>query len=151
MAINKNEEIRKLHTFGDKIADSITATVGSMPFLVVNAVTFTLWLLVNAGFFGERYIFDPFPFGFLTTAVSLEAIILSVFVLISQKRQARLTELRSELDYRIDLESEVEIKTIVAILQRLAEKQDIDVNDLIAEMVDGDRTVARRHPVTAEA
>ncbi len=131
MAINKNAEIKQLHTISDKIADRITSIAGSMPFLLLNAVWFTSWLLVNTGQFGDHLIFDKFPFGLLTTSVSLEAIVLSTFVLISQRRDAKLAELRSELDYRADLQTEVDSKTILAILERLAKNQGVDVAELL--------------------
>lgn len=141
MAINKNKELNKNHSFSDRAADFITNVAGSMPFLILNLAWFTIWVLINTGVLGENLIVDSFPFSFLTTAVSLEAIILSTFVLMSQRRQAKLSELRTELDYRTDLESDVDIKTIVSILERIAKRQNIDVADLLAHMKSGERKV----------
>ena len=133
MAINRNKEIKRLHTFSDKSADVITKVAGSMPFLLLNIFWFIGWILLNEGVFGQDLIIDKFPFSFLTTAVSLEAIILSTFVLMSQRRQSKLSEHRTELDYKSDLKAEVDIKVMLTVLERLANKQGVDVSDLLQD------------------
>jgi uncharacterized membrane protein len=65
-----------------RLADWITTFAGSMRFVGLHVAWFAAWILVNL--FGPA--FDPFPFGLLTMIVSLEAIFLSTFVLISQNR-----------------------------------------------------------------
>jgi uncharacterized membrane protein len=70
---------------------------GSMFFIYAHCVWFALWIAANVGWLGFS-AFDPFPFGLLTTIVSLKAIFLSTFVLVSQNRQAALADRRSELD-----------------------------------------------------
>ena len=84
-------------TLQERIADWITATSGRMAFVYLHAGWFASWLLLNTGRFGIRP-FDPYPYGLLTMIVSLEAIFLSTFVLISQNR------LSEESDRRADLE-----------------------------------------------
>ncbi len=61
----------------DRIADAITSFAGSMPFVYLHIIWFTLWIALRV---------EKFPFGFLTMLVSLEAIFLSTFVMISQNR-----------------------------------------------------------------
>jgi len=134
MAINKNLETKKIHTRSDRISSAVTKIAGSMPFLIINVSFFLFWILLNSGVFGHDLIIDEYPFSFLTTTVSIEAILLSTFVIMSQRREAKLSEARTELDYHSDLKAEVDIKTIVSILERLAEKQGIDVADLLTEM-----------------
>jgi len=139
MAIKRNEEIKKQVSLNDRVAEKITEIAGSTTFLVVNVLLFIFWILLNTGYFGEKFIIDPFPFSFLTTAVSLEAIILSTFVLMSQRRQSKVSEIRTELDYKTDLESEVDIKAIIGILERIAQKQDIEISDLLKDMKDKEK------------
>ena len=134
MAINKNLETKKIHTTSDRISSFVTKVAGSMPFLIINVVFFAFWILLNSGVFGRDLIIDKYPFSFLTTTVSIEAILLSTFVIMSQRREAKLSEARTELDYHSDLKAEVDINTIVSILQRLADKQGVDVSDLITDM-----------------
>ena len=72
--------------------------------------------------------FDPFPFGFLTLVVSLEAIFLSVFVLMSQNRMTRQADKRAHLDLQIDLLAEQELTTILHMLRALCAKHGVDVD-----------------------
>lgn len=86
----KPEQLReKLHSMEGKLADKITEFSGSMTFVYFHAIWFTFWIGANAGLFMPIiHPFDPFPYGLLTMLVSLEAIFLSTFILISQNRQA---------------------------------------------------------------
>jgi len=144
MAINKNIETKKVHTRTDRISSRVTKIAGSMPFLLINVGFFTFWILLNSGVFGQQFIVDKYPFSFLTTTVSIEAILLSTFVIMSQRREAKLSEARTELDYHSDLKAEVDIKTIVSILERLAEKQGVNVDDLLSDMKrTEDRTIGK--------
>lgn len=132
--INPNQYIRQFRDFGDKLADGITAFAGNMVFVYFHVLLFGGWIMANLGYFGPEFVFDPYPFGMLTTAVSLEAIFLATFVMISQNRQAEKSEIRAQLDYETDLQAEREIAIIMRTLVRIAEKEKIDVSDLRAEM-----------------
>ncbi|MFI2184397.1 DUF1003 domain-containing protein [Streptomyces sioyaensis] len=91
----------------DHIADVITAFAGSMVFVYVHMVWFAGWIAVNEGLFGQDAVFDPFPFGLLTMIVSLEAIFLSTFVMVSQNRQAARDTIRADLNFEASVRSEV--------------------------------------------
>jgi uncharacterized membrane protein len=67
-----------------------------------------VWILWNTGHMGIRPI-DPFPFGLMTTIVSLEAIFLSIFVLMAQQRESAIAELREELGLQVNLRVEQEV------------------------------------------
>lgn len=150
IAINKNEQIKKLGTFGDKLADKVTAIAGSSAFLALNVLWFAGWISVNTGTFGQHLIFDKYPFGLLTMVVSLEAIMLAVFVLISQNRQSRRAEIRAELDYLTDLQADAAIATMISILERLSKKHAIDVSDLLDELATNQKIIFKEHPTTKE-
>jgi uncharacterized membrane protein len=113
-------------TFPEKFADWITAASGSITFLVLNVLLFTAWIVANLGFIPGVEPFDPYPFGFLTMCVSLEAIILAILVLISQNREAHIGDVREEIDLHINKISEAEITQIIKMLAKLSEKQGID-------------------------
>jgi uncharacterized membrane protein len=109
---NINEEEEDNRTMVMKAADWISAFSGSIPFLGIHCVLFFLWVILNAGPLVGHFPmtgFDPFPFGLLTMVVSLEAIILSVFVLLSQNRQAARDKFRNDIEYDINLKAELEI------------------------------------------
>ena len=108
----------------DKIADVITSFSGRMIFAYVHIVWFLVWILLNTGRFGVR-AFDPFPYGLLTMIVSLEAIFLSTFVLISQNRQAQESERRADLDLHIGLLTEHELTRVLQMLDAIQDKLNI--------------------------
>jgi uncharacterized membrane protein len=91
----------------DRFADAITSFAGSLPFVYLHAAWFTVWILLNEGVLGAWGIFDPYPFGLLTMIVSLEAIFLSTFVMVSQNREAARQDLRADLDFETNLRSQV--------------------------------------------
>jgi uncharacterized membrane protein len=90
------------------LADRMIGFASSTPFLVIHAIIFVAWIYWNLPFSGFRK-FDPYPFGMLTTIVSLEAIFLSIFVLMTQSRESRIGELREELTLQVNLRMEEEI------------------------------------------
>jgi CRP/FNR family transcriptional regulator, cyclic AMP receptor protein len=105
---NPNEDIEDRRTVVMKIADWIAMFAGSLTFLFIHIGIFAFWLGWNVLLpASER--FDPYPFGFLTLVVSLEAIILSVFVLLSQNRQAERDRVRNDIEYDINLKAEMQI------------------------------------------
>jgi uncharacterized membrane protein len=76
----------------DRIADAVTRFAGSMPFVYVHVVWFAVWI-------GFRV--EPYPYGLLTMIVSLEAIFLSTFVMISQNRADAKRELLAEHQWQL--------------------------------------------------
>jgi CRP/FNR family cyclic AMP-dependent transcriptional regulator len=106
-----NEEVEDKRTTVMKMADWISEFSGSLPFLFIHCGVFALWIVLNTGALSRTPLggWDPFPYGFLTMCVSLEAIILSVFVLLSQNRQVARDRTRNEIEYRVNLKAELEI------------------------------------------
>lgn len=105
---NVNEEMEVHSTALQKVADWIAWFSGSMAFLMLNGAWFVIWITLNTIVLGGRS-FDPFPFGLLTMIVSLEAIFLSCFVLVSQNRQAEKDRVRSDIEYEVNIKAELEI------------------------------------------
>lgn len=105
---NVNDEMEEKLSALQRISDWIAWFSGSMHFLMVNALWFIVWIAVNTLPLGILQ-FDPFPFGLLTMIVSLEAIFLSCFVLISQNRQSEKDHLRSDIEYDVNIKAELEI------------------------------------------
>jgi uncharacterized membrane protein len=124
-------------TKSEKIADRVTAFGGSVKFLIGNAVWFFVWLVINLGAIPGIKPFDPFPFVLLTTIVSLEAIFLAIFVLISQNKQAKIADLRQETDLRINTVAEEEITKIMQMCSAIYKtlKKDAKEDPETAEMM----------------
>jgi uncharacterized membrane protein len=105
---NVNEEMEEKLPTLQRVADWIAWFSGSMQFLIINGLWFLVWIVINTMPVGVDQ-FDPFPFGLLTMIVSLEAIFLSCFVLISQNRQAAKDKIRSDVEYDVNIKAELEI------------------------------------------
>lgn len=105
---NVNEEMEEKLSTLQRIADWIAWFSGSMQFLILNGLWFLVWIVINTMPVGVNQ-FDPFPFGLLTMIVSLEAIFLSCFVLISQNRQAAKDKIRADIEYEVNIKAELEI------------------------------------------
>lgn len=105
---NVNLEIDEKLTPFQKLADWIAWFSGSMAFMLLNGLWFVVWIVVNTFHVGLP-AFDPYPFGLLTMIVSLEAIFLSCFVLISQNRQTEKDRIRSDIEYEVNIKAELEV------------------------------------------
>jgi uncharacterized membrane protein len=124
----------------DRAADAITRFSGSMRFVYLHVVWFGVWIVLNVVM---PNAFDAFPFGLLTLIVSLEAIFLSTFVMISQNRDAQRADIRAQLDFETNVLGEVWIETV-------AEKLGIDVHEVHAKVAER-MAAAKQRQRAAEA
>jgi len=132
---NVNEEMEVHSTALLRIADWIAWFSGSMAFLILNGGWFVIWIAINTLPLGLPH-FDPFPFGLLTMIVSLEAIFLSCFVLISQNRQAQKDKVRADIEYEVNIKAELEIA-------HLHEKTDRIYENMMARFEKMDKNIQR--------
>lgn len=114
--------IRRQRTASEKLADVFTNSFGTVGFLGLNAMLFLFWFLANGDMIPGVPVFDPYPFGMLTTMVSLEAIFLSIIVLMSQSRAAKIADLREEIDLQVNIEVEQEVTQILRMLSGIEKK-----------------------------
>jgi uncharacterized membrane protein len=105
--VNENSVWQTVRRKQDEVADHVTNFAGSLKFVYLHSVWFFIWVVLNVGVLGAALKFDPFPFGLLTMIVSLEAIFLSTFVMVSQNRQAARSEVRAQLDFETNLRAEI--------------------------------------------
>ena len=117
----------KKHGIGMAIAEKVTRFSGTIPFAWLHVFWFAGWIALNVlpGF----PHWDKFPFSFLTLTVSLEAIFLTIFILISQNQQGELSDQRNKLDLQINLLAEQENSKMMAMLKAIMEKLEIDDDD----------------------
>ncbi len=116
-------------TAGDRLADAITNFSGSMTFVWLNVLSIAGWMVVNLALPKPRR-FDPFPFSLLTLVLSVEAIFLAIFILISQNRAARISEKRSHLDLQLNLLSEQENTKMLLMLEQIANAVGAEIRDI---------------------
>jgi len=121
------ESAKQERTRTDLIAERIANFCGSMTFVWVHVVWFGGWIVINL--LPRLPHVDPFPFTFLTLVVSLEAIFLSTFILISQNHDTKISERRNHLDLQINLLSEQENTKMITMLQAIAAKVGAEVNE----------------------
>jgi uncharacterized membrane protein len=112
----------------ERFVDRLNQYASSTPFLVAHAIWFGVWIAWNTGLLGLRP-FDPFPFGLLTMVVSLEAIFLSIFVLMAQQRESAIAELREELGLQVSLRVEQEVTKTLQLVAGLYTRMGHRVSD----------------------
>lgn len=121
------ESAKQERTRTDFVAEGIANFCGSMTFVWVHVIWFGGWIVINL--LPRLPHVDPFPFTFLTLVVSLEAIFLSTFILISQNHDTKISERRNHLDLQINLLSEQENTKMITMLQAIAAKVGAEVNE----------------------
>lgn len=124
--VDLERSARSTRGAADRLADFIARFCGTMTFAWVHVAWFAAWILFNA--WPAIHHPDPYPFTFLTLVVSLEAIFLSTFILISQNQENRITERRGQLDLQVNLLSEQENTKMLRMLQSIGEKVGADVS-----------------------
>lgn len=133
----------------ERLAGAVTRAAGTATFAIAHLIWFTVWILVNAGLVQRIERFDPFPFNLLTMIVSLEAIFLSIWILISQNQMTRQADRRAHLDLQINILAEQEATATLRIVHGIAQHlgvdpakyrtdvalaEDTDIEHLVSEM-----------------
>jgi uncharacterized membrane protein len=111
----------------DRVAEFVARFCGSIAFVWIHAVVFSAWIVWNV--VPGLPHFDGYPFTFLTLCVSLEAIFLSSFILISQNYEMRISDRRNRLDLQINLLAEQENTKMLQMLSRISKKLDLGDED----------------------
>ena len=157
--IAQRERRARHRSLQQRLADAITNFSGNMAFVYLHVVWFGGWIAWNLGAFGGKP-FDPFPFGLLTMIVSLEAIFLATFVLISQNRISLDAERRTNLDLQIGLLTEHELTRVLKMLDEIQDhlgiaqdpgtdleelEAEVRPEDVLEEIESAERRIRRRH------
>jgi uncharacterized membrane protein len=113
-------------SLSDRIADLIGGFSGSMSFVALHVVCFTAWFVLNLGLVPGVRPFDPYPFILLAMIVSVEAVLLSTFVLMKQNRMQKRIDIRDQLNLQIDLLSEKEVTKALQLLRAICRKLEVE-------------------------
>jgi uncharacterized membrane protein len=108
-----------VRTRGDRIADRLAAWVGSWTFIIIQSVIFVLWIGLNVTVWLNRW--DPYPFTLLNLALAFQSAYAAPILMISQNRQAKLSERRNHLDLQINMLAEQETTEVLRLLRLLCE------------------------------
>lgn len=112
-----------------QISDDLTEICGSTAFLIFHIIFFSAWIILNMEIIPGTIAFDPFPYGLLTMIVSLEAIFLAIFILVSQNRSSLVSTLREEVHLRVNLIAEEEITKALEVLAEIRKEVGIKKPD----------------------
>ena len=118
--VRLEEEVARERRWSDRVADAIATFSGTITFALLHLVWFALWVVINTKLIPGIPAFDPYPFQLLAMLVSLEAVLLSTFVLIKQNRMGLRADRRSHLDLQINLLAEKEITKVIQMLERIS-------------------------------
>ncbi len=97
-----------------RLADWVTNFVGSWTFVIIHIVWFAAWIIFKV---------EDFPYGLLTMIVSLEAILLSTFIMISQNRQSDRDRAQAQADYETNVSAKEEIEQLQKALARIEDEK----------------------------
>jgi uncharacterized membrane protein len=112
-------------TLGERVADGFAAAVGSWPFIIVQSVLLTAWVVANV--FWLLYRWDPYPFILLNLVLSFQAAYASPIIMMSQNRQAKIADRRNQLDLQINLLAEQESTEALKLLRKLCEHVGVEM------------------------
>ncbi len=136
---NANDVTAEQQTILTRIADAVPSITGNLTSVLLHALFFGLWIAINLSLFASIRAFDPYPFGLLSVIVSLEAIVLTLFVLTSQNRQRARERIRSDIEFETSMNTELKMVYLHEKIDRLAEGQyQLAVN--VQKLVEGRRS-----------
>jgi uncharacterized membrane protein len=150
--VRLEDEAKAGRSRSQRAVQRIAAFCGTMTFVWLHVAWFTCWILLNTVPWGPH--FDKFPFTFLTLTVSLEAIFLSSFILISQNEETRVADRRNALDLQVNLLTEQENTKMLELLAAIGRKLGVEFEgDLALEALQEatrPETIARQIDIAAE-
>lgn len=133
--INVNDTVDGKLTAGDKIADAVTATIGSWRFIIIQSLLLITWMVLNS--IAWIYRWDPYPFILLNLALSFQAAYSAPFVMMSQNRQSAKDRLTAENDYQTDLRGE---QQLLHVLDHL-DHQDAIILEIVQRLEAQNKTI----------
>ena len=114
---NVNEIDEEQMTLGQRVADRVADTIGSWPFIIIQTVILTIWIILNAMAWINHW--DPYPFILLNLMLSFQAAYSGPVIMMSQNRQAAKDRLAAEVDHRVNTKAELEINNLVRRIDEL--------------------------------
>lgn len=123
--LRAEEDALEHRSLADAIMEQIGGSIGTMWFVVVHLLAAVIWVAINLGLVPGLAAFDPYPFNFLSTVASIEALLLVAFVLRKENRMSALADRREHLDLQVNLLTERETSKTLQLLLKLCEKHGI--------------------------
>ncbi len=121
-------------TLGQRIADTVAATMGSWNFIIIQSGILLVWIVLNITAFVFHW--DPYPFILLNLALSFQAAYAAPFIMMSQNRQQEIDRKEAANDYRVNVKAELEIELLHQKLDELREKEILELTRTIASLAE---------------
>jgi len=119
-------------TLGQKVADSVAATMGSWKFIIVQSVLLAVWIVLNVTAFIQKW--DPYPFILLNLALSFQAAYAAPFIMMAQNRQQDIDRKEAENDHQINIKAELEIELLHQKIDQLREKEVLYLTEALRDL-----------------
>jgi len=119
-------------TVGQRIADTVAATMGSWRFIIIQSVILLFWIVLNITAYVQQW--DPYPFILLNLALSFQAAYAAPFIMMSQNRQQDIDRKAAENDYLINVKAELEIELLHQKVDQLREKEVLNLTAAVAQL-----------------
>ncbi len=123
IAIDVDKQEEQKMTFGDRVADKISAIAGSWGFILMFIIFLLGWIILNTVILADKDQIDPYPFILLNLVLSCIAALQAPIIMMSQNRQAEKDSLRNQNDYRTDLKSELILESLHDDLDKISKNQ----------------------------
>ncbi|MFM2100539.1 MAG: hypothetical protein RLZZ366_2078 [Pseudomonadota bacterium] len=127
------EDQRPDLTIGQKIADTVAATMGSWRFIIIQSTLLLLWITLNIAAWINHW--DPYPFILLNLALSFQAAYAAPFIMMSQNRQQDIDRQSAESDHQINIKAELEIELLHQKIDALREKEVLELTKAVHDLV----------------
>jgi uncharacterized membrane protein len=121
-------------TMGQRIADTVAATMGSWNFIIIQSIILLVWIILNITAYVQQW--DPYPFILLNLALSFQAAYAAPFIMMSQNRQQDIDRRAAEHDYQVNVKAELEIELLHQKIDQLREKEVLALSDSIKQLID---------------
>jgi uncharacterized membrane protein len=119
-------------TTGQKIADTVAATMGSWRFIIIQSIILAVWIVLNVTAYMQQW--DPYPFILLNLALSFQAAYAAPFIMMSQNRQQDIDRKAAENDYQINIKAELEIELLHQKIDQLRETEVLNLTQAVREL-----------------
>ncbi len=119
-------------TIGQRIADTVAATMGSWTFIIIQSIILMFWIALNVTAYVQQW--DPYPFILLNLALSFQAAYAAPFIMMSQNRQQDIDRKSAEDDFQINIKAELEIELLHQKIDQLRETEVLHLTEAVKEL-----------------
>lgn len=128
--VNEVEEDRMM--LGQRVADKVADTIGSWPFIIIQTIILTVWIILNVTAWINHW--DPYPFILLNLMLSFQAAYSGPVIMMSQNRQSAKDRLAAEIDHQVNTKAELEINNLIRRMDELElslEEKHVELKKLV--------------------